>query len=133
MKIGELAEKTGCTSETIRFYEQQGLLPEPTRTPGNYRMYSPAHLDRLLFIRHCRQLGLPHEEIRRLLELLDHPTNDCSEVDRLIDRHLVEVKAKIRDLNRLARQLANLRASCHSGQGTETCGILHSLAQPHVP
>lgn len=56
MKIGELAKRTGCPVETIRYYEREGLLPEPARSEGNYRQYTLAHVERLSFIRHCRSL-----------------------------------------------------------------------------
>ena len=56
LKIGELAARTGCLPETIRYYEQRGLLSAPARSSGNYRLYGAAHLDRLTIIRRCRGL-----------------------------------------------------------------------------
>ena len=73
MKIGELAQAAQCTPETVRYYEKAGLLPPPSRSDGNYRVYGPAHLERLVFVRHCRALDMTHEEIRELLELRDVP------------------------------------------------------------
>ncbi|MGL4860686.1 MAG: MerR family transcriptional regulator, partial [Enterobacteriaceae bacterium] len=67
MKIGELAQAANCTTETIRFYEKKELLPKAERTAANYRSYTPAHLERLRFIRVCRTLDMTHEEIRQLL------------------------------------------------------------------
>ena len=69
MKIGELAEATGTQIETIRYYEREGLLPEPGRSTGNYRIYDRVHADRLSFIRHCRALDMNLDEIRVLLRL----------------------------------------------------------------
>jgi len=63
MKIGELARATGTQVETIRFYEREGLLPEPSRTEGNYRIYEDDHAERLSLIRQCRSLDIwrgPH-------------------------------------------------------------------------
>ena len=77
MKIGELARRTGCQVETIRYYEREGLLPEPARSPGNYRLYGSAHVERLTFIRHCRALDMTLGEIRTLLMHRDHPERDC--------------------------------------------------------
>lgn len=64
MKIGELAKVTQTQAETIRFYEREGLLTEPPRSNGNYRLYGQEHLERLAFIRHCRSLDMTLDEIR---------------------------------------------------------------------
>eukprot|EP01030_Chromulinospumella_sphaerica_P019117 gene19117-18994_t len=75
MKIGELALVAQCTVETVRYYEKAGLLPEPARTPGNFRVYGPEHLERLRFIRNCRALDMSQEEIHTLLNLADQPAD----------------------------------------------------------
>ncbi|MBC7183990.1 MAG: MerR family transcriptional regulator, partial [Marinobacter sp.] len=62
MKIGELAKTTAIPVETIRYYEKIGLLPEPSRDSSGYRSYQPAHLDRLLFIKRCRNLDMAQDE-----------------------------------------------------------------------
>lgn len=73
MKIGELAQRTGVSIETIRFYEAQGLLPPPARAASNYRVYTPEHAEQLAFIAKCRSLDMAHAEIRRLMELQANP------------------------------------------------------------
>jgi DNA-binding transcriptional MerR regulator len=78
LKIGELSEKTSCSVLTIRFYEKEGLIPQPERTEGNYRMYSEAYIDRLKFIVNCRSLNMNLNEIKRLLSYKDLPTQNCS-------------------------------------------------------
>ena len=77
MKIGELAQKTGMQVETVRYYEKEGLLPRIGRTDSNYRVYSDAHVERLLFIRHCRSLDMTLDEIRILLHFKDIPDESC--------------------------------------------------------
>lgn len=67
MKIGELAKATDTQVETIRYYEREELLPEPSRTDANYRIYGKPHVERLVFIRHCRSLDMTLDEIRKLL------------------------------------------------------------------
>ena len=67
LKIGELAKRTGCPVETIRYYEREALLAAPRRSEGNYRLYDDAHAERLQFIRHCRSLDMTLDEIRSLL------------------------------------------------------------------
>jgi DNA-binding transcriptional MerR regulator len=74
MKIGELARIAMTQVETIRYYERAGLLPETARTEGNYRIYGDAHVERLSFIRNCRNLDMTLEEIRVLLRYGRLPT-----------------------------------------------------------
>lgn len=127
MKIGDLAQHAGCTVETVRYYEKEGLLPVPERTGGNYRVYQDRHLECLLFIRHCRALDMSHEEIRRLLHWRDHSAEPCDEVNALIDRHIHKVSARIQSLQSLDAQLRSLRQRCNAGREVKYCGILQEL------
>ena len=81
MKIGELAQATGCQAETIRYYQREGLLPEPVRSEGNFRLYGEPHAQRLSFIRRCRSLNMALGEIRVLRRLRDVPEESCGEVN----------------------------------------------------
>lgn len=128
LKIGELAARTGCLVETIRYYERKGLLPAPTRTDGNYRVYGEAHAERLQFIRHCRSLDMTLEEIRVLLDLRDAPEQDCVGVNILLDKHIGHVAHRIKELKVLQVQLKQLRSRCVTAQTTRECGILQGLA-----
>lgn len=130
MKIGELARRTGCQVETIRYYEREGLLPEPARSAGNYRLYGEAHAERLGFIRHCRALDMTLGEIRALLDYHDHPERPCTEVNALVDEHLAHVAARIAQLLELERALVALRARCNGEDAASHCGILEALARP---
>ena len=129
MKIGELAKLTDCQVETIRYYEREGLLPEPARSEGNYRLYTQAHTERLTFIRNCRSLDMTLEEIRSLLQLSGDDQMSCMDVDRLARSHLADIQARMEDLRRMARELERVIASCHGGQRAE-CTILSTLRQP---
>ena len=124
MKIGELAKLTDCQVETIRYYEKEGLLPPPARTDANYRVYTQAHTERLIFIRNCRSLDMTLEEIRSLLGLRDSPQDQCESVNALIDEHIHHVKARIDGLLALQVQLLDLRQRCGGG---DHCGILQQL------
>lgn len=128
MRIGELAKQTRCRVETIRYYERTGLLPEPARSDGNYRLYRRDHAERLTFIRHCRSLDMTLEEIRALLKFRDAPTEDCRAVNALLDEHIEHVATRISDLQKLERQLQSLRKLCASVQSVKDCKILHELA-----
>jgi Cd(II)/Pb(II)-responsive transcriptional regulator len=128
MKIGELAQVAQCTVETVRYYEKAGLLPEPGRTEGNFRIYGPAHLERLRFIRNCRALDMSHEEIHTLLGLADAQTQGCGAINAVFDQHIAHVDERIRELSHLKEQLAALRERCTSDQAVDACGILQGLA-----
>jgi DNA-binding transcriptional MerR regulator len=93
--VGDLAGQTGTKVETIRYYEKAGLMPPAARTPGNHRAYTRAHIDRLAFIRHSRELGFPLETVRTLLTMTDDPTQSCAEVDAIARRHLASVRSRI--------------------------------------
>lgn len=128
MKIGELAQRTGCLVETIRYYERVGLLAPPDRGTNNYRSYEQVHAERLGFIRHCRALDMTLYEIRKLLELRDFPEQNCAEVNAMLDRHITEVKKRITALSVLESQLGRLRSRCNATDLTRECAILTALS-----
>ena len=127
MKIGALAEATGTPVETIRFYEREGLLPPPARAENNYRVYLPAHVERLAFVRQCRSLDMTLDEIRALIELRETPAEDCGDINALLDEHIGHVAQRIRQLRALERELKALRARCTSPHPVSECGILDGL------
>lgn len=124
--IGELAKATDTKVETIRYYEQIGLLPPAERTTGNYRAYAVGHLKRLSFIRRSRDLGFSIEQVRALLSLADQEQRPCNSVDELAREHLAEVDAKIADLRRLRTELASIISRCSCGTIAE-CRIIDAL------
>lgn len=128
MKIGELARRTGCQPVTIRYYEQAGLLPQPPRSESNYRVYTKAHEERLLFIRNCRALDMSLDEVRQLLDYRDDPATDCSEVNGLLDEHIGHVTRRIQALQTLESQLTALRRRCAKAREMADCPILQELA-----
>lgn len=127
LKIGDLAKATGTKVETVRYYERIGLMPPAERTSANYRSYTPAHIDRLHFIRHARGLGFDISDIRSLLALADQPGRDCGEVDRIASGHLHAVETKIAQLEVLRKELSRMIGQCRGGQ-VETCRIMEVLA-----
>ena len=114
-------------SETIRYYERSGLLPIPTRSASGYRYYDGEDVKRLRFIRRGRSLGFGLEEIRSLLQLADQPQQPCHEADQLVQAHLAEVDAKIRDLQAIRNVLEQL-AGCQS-QTAAHCRLLEALEE----
>jgi DNA-binding transcriptional MerR regulator len=102
-------------------------LSKPARTAANYRAYSTAQIERLCFIRRCRDLDMSLDEIRSLLVFCDQPQRQCNEVNDVLDEHIRHVDHRIEQLERLARELKQLRAVCHAPGTAEDCKILKSL------
>lgn len=130
MRIGELARATGTTVETVRFYEQEGLLGTTQRKPNGYRSYGAHQVRRLAFVRQCRALDIGLEEIRDLIALVDDPTADCSAADALVEHRLESIRSRIEELRALQRQLELLRARCGAPGQARACGILEQLQKP---
>lgn len=128
MHIGDLARLTGCSVETIRFYEKERLIPQPRRDIGNnYRLYGKQHAEDLLLIRRCRTLDMTLNEIRRLLQLREMPRENCLAVCDLLDEHIGHVRTRIAELEQLQTQLDSLRQCCSGNQTAVQCGILSKL------
>ena len=127
IRIGDLAKRSGCEVVTIRYYEKEGLLPKPARSGGNFRLYGDAHIERLQFIRHCRSLDMTLSEIRALLGLRDNPTQDCGEVNVLLDNHIQQVEVRVEALLQLRQNLLALRGQCSGARPVQACGILLGL------
>lgn len=127
LSIGVLAEETGCKVPTIRYYEKIGLMPAPIRTGGNQRRYGPAHVARLGFIRHARELGFPLDRVREILALGDRPDRSCAEVDRIARDHLAAVEARIARLTALKDELQRMVTQCGTGKVAD-CRVIEVLA-----
>jgi len=110
VKIGEAAGQSGVPAKTIRFWEDQRLLPAPARSPAGYRDYDPAIIERLAFIRHAQAAGLTLDAIRQVLDIRDGGQPPCVHVTGLIARRLAEVEARLAELARARGQLAALAA-----------------------
>ena len=126
LSIGTLAKRTGTKVQTIRYYEQIGLMPEPGRTDGGQRRYGDAELDRLAFIRHSRDLGFPLGAIRELLDLSDNPERSCARIDEVARKQLKAVQARIARLQSLETELRRMISQCRSDRVAD-CRILEVL------
>lgn len=136
ISIGVLAQQTGCTVPTIRYYEEIGLLPAGPRTEAGRRLYGAPAVKRLTFIRRCRDFGFSIEQVRELMGLIDEPDRPCVEVRDIASGHLVEVRRKLAELRALEAGLTAFVVSCDtacSGGRSLDCTILEDLAQPTEP
>ena len=106
IQIGEAAQLTAVTVDTIRFYERRALLPPAPRTTGRFRLYSADDVTRLNFIKQMQGLGFSLQQIKQLLDLRDRSRYACEAVRDLLKDKLIEVRSKIRDLQKLESELA---------------------------
>ena len=128
MRIGEIAGRAGVPAKTIRFWEDQGLLPAPARTAAGYRDYGPAILERLAFIRHAQAAGLTLEHIRQVLGIRDGGQPPCVHVTGLIARRLGEVEARLAELGRARDQLLLLAGRAAAQDPADCRGYCSILA-----
>lgn len=128
MQIGKIAEKGGVSVQTVRFYERQGLLPNPPRKDSGYRVYGNEDLKRLLFIRQAKALGFSLQEIREILQLRERGQCPCGSVLKLAERHLHNVERQLLQLStfrdELSRAVKRWRRSGKPQVSTDTFCIL---------
>ena len=128
MTRGEIAERTGVTRETVRYYEKRGLIPSPARSDGGYRLYGKRYVRRLRFIGRAKQLGFTLEEIKDLLALRADAETTRDDVRAQAEEKLADVNEKITDLKRVRRALTSLTDECAGGpEPTSACSILDAL------
>jgi len=130
MQIGELADRVGVNTKTIRYYESIKLLPPPDRTPAGYRLYGPHDETRLTFIKTAQHLGLSLDEIREILALREAGTAPCEHVRGVLRQQVRDISRRIADLRRLRQELQTLDAAIDniSRDAAAVCRIIE-----HVP
>ena len=109
MKIGELAKATGLSTKTIRFYEAEGLIPDPPRTGSGYRAYGEPDVTRLHFILKSKRLGLSLDEIKGILRLHDWSEPTCVHVRSLLEEKVAQIETAVQDLLSFKEELESLR------------------------
>jgi DNA-binding transcriptional MerR regulator len=129
--IGQLAARTGTRVQTVRYYEQIGIMPTAARTVGNQRRYGQWHLDRLAFIRHARELGFPLDAIRELLSLADDPERSCEAADRIARNQLKQVESRLARLETLKVELKRMIRQCKGGRIAD-CRVIEVLANARL-
>jgi MerR family transcriptional regulator, copper efflux regulator len=112
LRIGELARRADCTVAAIRFYEEKGLLGKADRTSNGRRMFGTEDVNRLTFIRNCRDGGMGLDDISRLLAMLDQTVQPCEEAKAVVEERLQDILHKISDLQRTAKMLEKIVKAC---------------------
>ena len=126
ISIGELAKRTGVKIPTIRYYEQMGLISAPGRSDGNQRRYDTHGLDRLIFIRHARDLGLSIQAIRNLISMGEEG-GSCARAHQVAAEHLVHIRQRIARLQRLETELTRI-ADLPDGGNVDECSVLAAFS-----
>lgn len=127
--IGNVAREAGVGIETIRFYEREGLIGKPPRTPSGYRQYPDDVIERIRFIQRAKGLGFSLSEIRELLAMSVRSDSECEDVRHRAEAKIVDIEAKIRDLDGMRRALSELTRACATGRHTDECPILECLSR----
>jgi Hg(II)-responsive transcriptional regulator len=128
MTSGELAKQSGVNVETLRYYERDGILPQPKRTESGYRLYHDSDVQRVHFIKRAQDLGFSLKEIKELLLLKQEPDHSAAEVKKMAEEKIESIEEKINMLQAIKESLQNLTAACPGASATvEDCPIIHSL------
>ncbi len=124
--IGEMSTRTGVNIETVRYYEKIGMMPKPKRTEGGNRLYNNEQLQRLFFIKRCREIGFSQSEIKALLSMVDRDDVTCAGVHSITTDHAADIRQKIKDLRKLEKVLTQMAKECSQGDIPE-CPIIEIL------
>ena len=132
MRIGELAQRHGVTTKTIRFYESIGLLPDPPRTASGYRSYEEPDAERLTFIKTAQRLGLSLDDIREIIALRDRGTRPCGYVAEVLDRQVRDLDRRIREMRDLRDELRQLqhRTALEPDEDAAYCQVIEHVNAP---
>ncbi|MEL7968116.1 helix-turn-helix domain-containing protein [Vreelandella neptunia] len=127
ISIGELARRTDCKPETVRYYERIGILRDASRTEGGQRRYGEDAVRRLTFIRHARDFGFSVDSVRELLAMSDQPDMPCQEVDAIAKHHLEKVESRLQRLSVLRDELQRMVTQCAGGK-VGSCRIIEVIS-----
>lgn len=129
LKIGQLANATGLSVDTIRFYESRGLIKSGARTASGYRQFIEDDVAKLQFVQRAKKVGFTLEEITELLALQLHPDDHtCEEVKQFTANKIKELEHKLKELSQIRDSLNTIHTACCGGPESATkCSILHAL------
>ena len=124
---GETAKNVGVHIETLRYYERRGLIPKPSRSASNYRLYSPDTVRRVRFVKHAQELGFSLKEIKDLLSLRATTGAKCADVRKRAEAKIHDIEEKVRSLRAMRKALSKLVAECSGDGPIRKCPILDAL------
>jgi MerR family transcriptional regulator, copper efflux regulator len=130
--VSQLARAAGVGTETVRHYEELGLIEKPLRSNSGYRIFTAQSVERLWFIRRAKSLGFTLPEIADLLKLSDQRQSDSAadmiQLREAATAKLIDIEARIAELNRMRKGLAQLIATCPGHGRLAACPILSALS-----
>ncbi|MEQ1544955.1 MerR family DNA-binding protein [Methyloglobulus sp.] len=130
LTIGKLAKQAEVTIETIRYYQQIGLLDEPEKPSSGYRLYPPGAINRIRFIKRAQQAGFTLKEIA---ELLSFDGTHCSDVRQIAEQKCQQIDAQIEDLIALRKVLGNLVKRCQkTDASTGRCSLIDNFSNEKI-
>lgn len=134
MRIGEIAEKSGLSAHTLRYYEKAGLFKSSGRSESNYRVYTQNDLETALFIKRARNIGFSVEEVGTFLSIRsDLPAHVCAEAKQLADEKIETVSHQIAELEKVLTALRRMSDACCGGStSAEYCSIIDALEREDV-
>ena len=128
LSIGKLAELADVSANAVRFYEREGLMRVPGKTDSGYRLYGPADVERLRFIKHAQQCGFTLSEIEALLQLREQASSCCNDVRNKVLEKKLELEARIKAMRTMSKALDRLIEDCaNDTRPVEACSILAAL------
>ena len=133
MTSGQLAKKSGVGVETLRFYEREGLLPQPARLASGYRQYPAEAVERVRFVRRAQLLGFQLKDIKELLALRDNPDAGSGEVREKAVAKLADIDQRIKDLEAMRTELTRLVAACDGSGPAADCPIITAIGDGGRP
>ncbi len=119
MRIGQLAERLGVNTKTIRYYESIGLLPAPARRPSGYRVYGEADAERLAFVRTAQRFGLSLDQIGEILAFRDRGERPCDYVLDAVRGEVADLDRRISELQGMRHELGRLLVHAESQPPTD--------------
>lgn len=129
LSVGEVARAAGVGTQTIRFYEREGILPRARRTASGYRQFPDEAVAIVHFVKHAQDLGFSLDDVRTLLRLRTPSRTQCGEVRRIAEAKLDLIRLKLDQLERMKAALDALVAACDRRVSSLDCPILETLAE----
>lgn len=133
LRAGEAAAELDVGVQTLHYYEREALIPEPPRSAAGYRLYAPALMERLRFIRRAQALGLSLAEIRETLQLIEVGESPCGRVQAALAAKLEEVDRRLTQLMEFREQLRDLIASAPKLQTSAGAGQMCAIVEQSAP
>lgn len=124
LRVSEVAERAGVSPDAVRFYEKEGLVPPPPRSPAGYRQYDDSTPERIRFVKGAQGMGLKLAEIKELLDVQDRGACPCGHTRTLLERRLAEIDAEIARLSHLRDELTTMTdLECRTNGGLWPCEV----------